>query len=752
MGAFSNIFDTILDTGVSSGKAASVAAATAEKQQRLNPESIRNFQSGLDQAVTDHKSFSEQSGLQSTRFADTIGKLSTGLDTISAEYDPNSTLNAGKLFTVHDLKFAGLLSPKTTINGLLWAKENAEKLTGDFWSNRAKDAAGFYTSKADPNAAAAYDKLGRNEALTDEEHALLNARPEVDSVYDFYKGGYVKQFNSMSNKELLDAAADYHNLAGATPEMLHKLTEAVTPSQMHFNPVAPEAKNTAEDLLVSAGKGALVLPGAAAGLADIVPALTTGERPFTAMADSMAEKTGFTPGKWSAALDVVHSDQHASDAAQIGKAWADEDSSALDVAQAYLRHPDYILNQLAESAPGMAAGGVISRGLMALAPAAIGTKTAAAIAGGLGEGAVQAGQQMAESKGTDQRKNAIASLGSGLIDAVIGAGAGKLAQGLGLETAETLMAKGFDDAVKKELSLGRKVAGGALSEGILQELPQSAQEAVWSNYAEGKPLWEGVPRQAIEGMLSGFAMGAGANIAPVVAAGAGATAAVGEAVASGAINAGTAAVDAIKENAAPATEERTKVEEVHKGTAGLAYEDKLNAAVESGNIDDYTDAANDAYNPLLAVHTLANINAKEDTSYEDKAKNLEQAMIIASDFYGQAKDRLARRTALEEQQASEELSAEEKAQLRDLAKLAPGDNSYLTQLNNKIASMNKIGGADSSAILDKLDEAQSTDDPEKAHEILRDIFGSNAGIDVSGIAPKLEELRNHAQTIGRFKA
>ena len=64
MGAFSNIFDTTLGSGISSDKAASVAAATAEKQQRLNPESIRNFQYGLDQAVTDHKSFSEQSGLQ----------------------------------------------------------------------------------------------------------------------------------------------------------------------------------------------------------------------------------------------------------------------------------------------------------------------------------------------------------------------------------------------------------------------------------------------------------------------------------------------------------------------------------------------------------------------------------------------------------------------------------------------------------------------------------------------------------------
>ena len=747
MGAFSDSFNENFISGISANKAATVAAATADKQQRLNPESIRNFQSGLDRAISDKQLFTVKAGEQSSQFADSIGKLSTGLDTISAEYDPNSALNKGKLFTTHELKFAGILNPKTAINGLLWAKENAEKLTGDFWSNRAKDAAGFYTSKADPNAIAAYGKLNNNEPLSTEEQALLDARPEVDSVYDFAKGGYVKQLNSMTNKELLDAATDYHNLAGVAPEMLHKITEAITPSQAHFNPVVPQAKNTADDMLVSAGKGALALPGAAAGLADIAPALIAGQRPFTQMADSIADKTGIAPGKWSSALDAVHSDQYASDAAQIGKTWADPNSSAGSIAQAYLRRPDYILNQLAESAPGMAAGGVVSRGLMAAAPAAVaGTETAAAIAGGLGEGVVQAGQQMAESKGTDQRKNAIAALGSGLIDAVIGAGAGKVAQSLGLETAETLMAKGINDAVKKELSLGRKVAGGALSEGILQELPQSAQEAVWSNYAEGKPLWEGVPRQAVEGMISGFAMGAGANVAPVVAAGAGVTAAAADAVSNGAINAGSAAMNAIKESSIPVTEERTKTEEVHKGTAGLAYDDKLNAAVESGDIKDYTDTAHEAYNPLLAVHALANINAKEDTSYEDKAQNLEQAMGIASDFYGQAKDRLQRRKALEEKQSSEELSIDEKGQLRDLIKLAPGDNSYLTQLNNKIASMNKIGGADSLAILDKLDEARAADDPSKAHEILRDIFGSNAGIDVSGIAPKLEELRNHAQT------
>ncbi|WP_180288414.1 LPD38 domain-containing protein [Delftia sp. 60] len=51
-----------------------------------------------------------------------------------------------------------------------------------------------------------------------------------------------------------------------------------------------------------------------------------------------------------------------------------------------------------------------------------------------------------------------------------------------------------------------------VSEAVLQELPQSAQEQMWQNYAEGKPLMEGVARAGTEGAIAGGVMGAGANV------------------------------------------------------------------------------------------------------------------------------------------------------------------------------------------------------------------------------------------------
>src|SRR5690606_36587400 len=61
-------------------------------------------------------------------------------------------------------------------------------------------------------------------------------------------------------------------------------------------------------------------------------------------------------------------------------------------------------------------------------------------------------------------------------------------------------------------SLGRRVAGGALTEGVLEELPQSIQEQMLQNWAEQKPPMEGVARAGIEGALAGSAIGGIVNV------------------------------------------------------------------------------------------------------------------------------------------------------------------------------------------------------------------------------------------------
>ncbi|MBO9679565.1 MAG: hypothetical protein J7556_15085 [Acidovorax sp.] len=266
----------------------------------------------------------------------------------------------------------------------------------------------------------------------------------------------------------------------------------------------------------------------ATGLADLPVALATGARPFTKAADALGEATGFQPGKW--ADETKFSDGYQQGKKAVDDAW--KDGSAGDIALAYLKNPGYTANQVAESVPGMVAGGLAGRALMgagriaaplaeagggpgapSLLARAVGEKWAAPVAAGLGEGTVTAGQQMADAKAEDQQKNAVAALGAGVVTGALGVGAGRVANKLGLETAETAIAKaGTGATTEVPLSAKRRILGGMVSEAVLQELPQSAQEQMWQNYAEGKPLMEGVARAATEGAIAGGVMGAGANV------------------------------------------------------------------------------------------------------------------------------------------------------------------------------------------------------------------------------------------------
>jgi hypothetical protein len=293
--------------------------------------------------------------------------------------------------------------------------------------------------------------------------------------------------------------------------------------------VAPSNSGTLGDLGTSVKRGVQQLPGIVTGIADILPALTHGARPFSSIAKEVGEFIGFRPGKWADEAAQEYSPGYRQAQSQLEEAW--KTKSFKEIAGSYLENPGYVANIVAESLPSTFAGGFAGRGLAIAGRTAtaaegwllkaLGKKTGTAVAAGAGEGLVQAGASMSEATGKDQRKNAIAALGSGVVTGTIGIGAGRLAQEFGLDTVETLIAKGFDRSVKQELSLGKrlatagaKAAGGAASEGLLQELPQSAQETVWQNYADGKPLWEGVPRAAVEGALAGFVMGAGANSMP----------------------------------------------------------------------------------------------------------------------------------------------------------------------------------------------------------------------------------------------
>lgn len=179
-------------------------------------------------------------------------------------------------------------------------------------------------------------------------------------------------------------------------------------------------------------------------------------------------------------------------------------------------NPSLIANTVLESLPAMGAGGVVGRGL---GLAAKGLSPVAA--GALGEGAVGAGlageqirQQTADGLLTNKQAGLAAATGA--TTAGFGFAGGKLAKQLGIADFDTSLVSGnlagrtaaeIAEGTAKQPGIIKRVAGGALGEGLLEELPQSVSETILQNEALGKPLDEGVTDAAALGLLSGAAMG-----------------------------------------------------------------------------------------------------------------------------------------------------------------------------------------------------------------------------------------------------
>ncbi len=257
------------------------------------------------------------------------------------------------------------------------------------------------------------------------------------------------------------------------------------------------------DTAIALGKGVVGVPQAAVGLAD----LATGGEAGKAVEDSGV--------RFKETQDILSGLQ--SPAQKEANRKVAEADGFVDTLGAAIENPSTIVNATAESLPAMVLGGLIARGGLAGIGAISKTaaEKAALILAGAGEGLVTAGQSAEQLRADDPSgllsgKGSIASAASGAITGVIGAAAGRLAQKLGIADIDTLIAKGGADAVTaKAAKTGflKAMAQSGFSEGVLEELPQSAQEQMWQNWAQGKPIAEGVGNQAAMGMLAGAAMG-----------------------------------------------------------------------------------------------------------------------------------------------------------------------------------------------------------------------------------------------------
>lgn len=279
----------------------------------------------------------------------------------------------------------------------------------------------------------------------------------------------------------------------------------------------------ARDAAAWVAKGAVAVPEAAVGLADIATGGRAGK-----FLENEGGAVGFRPKQAREAINEWHSD-----ATKEAQRKFQEAEGLGGKFKAAVENPSNIVGAVVESLPAMGAGGVAARALGAATRLGQAGAKGAAAAGALGEGVVGAGSAAEQIRqetddGLLSPGQVAAAAATGAATAGFGYAGGRAAQRLGIGDAETMLSQGnkgiakqfADDAAtaatnpllqqRAVKSIPRQVIEGAISEGFLEELPQSVAEQIFQNLALGKDWSEDVDTAVVLGTLSGAAMGGGA--------------------------------------------------------------------------------------------------------------------------------------------------------------------------------------------------------------------------------------------------
>lgn len=226
-------------------------------------------------------------------------------------------------------------------------------------------------------------------------------------------------------------------------------------------------------------------------------------------------------------------------------------------------------------AMGTVAGQVAAKGAVDAA------ETSLLVTGAATEGAQTTGQiaDQAQGQGRDYGDYALPAIAAG-----IGTGALNLMAGKIMGSATTDLAAGTHTL---KGNFATKLAKEGFSEGVLEELPQSAQEQVWTNIATGKDWDEGVGQAAAQGLVAGAAMGAGFG-----------------------------GLHGLHNEADVQAKADKIVQTVQKAQA-------FSTAVKTGDLTTFLDEGGKHYDPVLAVRALAQQNlsgADFDTQVENYNK------------------------------------------------------------------------------------------------------------------------------------
>lgn len=265
-----------------------------------------------------------------------------------------------------------------------------------------------------------------------------------------------------------------------------------------------------KDLGLSAAAGVNSAVDAAIGIGS----LYTGGK----LGKDIQESGIYTPGSGSKYWNEKKSDQSKAVDREFSEA-----EGIVDKAKVALSNPSKIANAVVESVPSMVVGGLLGRGAGALT----GGSMSGVAAGSVGEGLVMAGSQAEQIRqenhngllSDDQRGLSALTGGAGTLFGYMG---GRIAQKLGIADVDTMLATGSRHAATREAveqaakeiklrDIPKGVVAGAISEGLLEELPQSVTEQILQNQALGKEWNEGLDDAIVMGTLAGMAMGGTAS-------------------------------------------------------------------------------------------------------------------------------------------------------------------------------------------------------------------------------------------------
>lgn len=265
------------------------------------------------------------------------------------------------------------------------------------------------------------------------------------------------------------------------------------------------AADYARDAAAWTVKGAIAVPEAAVGLAD----LATGGR-VGKFLENEGGTVGFRPKPAREAVNEWHSD-----ATKEAQRKFQEAEGLGGKFKAAVENPSNIVGAVVESLPAMGAGGVAARALGAATRLGQAGAKGAAAAGALGEGVVGAGSAAEQIRqetddGLLSPGQVAAAAATGAATAGFGYAGGRVAQRLGIGDAETMLAQGnkgiakqfADDAAtaatnpllqqRAVKSIPRQVIEGAISEGFSRSCPsrwQSRSSRTWRWVKTGPRTW-----------------------------------------------------------------------------------------------------------------------------------------------------------------------------------------------------------------------------------------------------------------------